>query len=67
MGLADELEMERKGSQRQRLVMVGSVCGSVVVPPTEIRMQGLREQARVPCMCSLRYLRDIQVGMSQGI
>lgn len=31
-------------------MFVGSVCGSVVVPPTEIRTQGLRQQARVPCM-----------------
>lgn len=50
IGLADELEVERRGSQRQCLAFVGSVCGSVVVPPTEIRMQGLGEQARVPCM-----------------
>lgn len=36
----------------------------LVVPPTEIRMQGVREQAGVPCMCILRCPLDIRVDMS---
>lgn len=48
IGFADALEMGRKGSSR--CLSFGGEYRSMMVPPTEIRVQGVREQAGVPCM-----------------